>query len=93
MRWGWDAVFNTQTEQALQKYLTRKRKKPKINLISKKHSTINDWIKSENPELSNNQQKLTQLDTGWGNIPDLRGDQIFRILSGNVNGLGLDTPS
>merc|ERR1712115_164700 len=41
----------------------------------------------------NNQQKLANLDTGWGNLPDSKQEHIFRIVSGNVNGLSIDIPS
>ena len=53
------------------RFLTLKQNKLRENttqekkLTLKKHSTINNWVKSENPELPNNQQKLTQLDIGW----------------------------
>ena len=44
---------------------------------------------SEN--LTNYEHKFTHLDTGWGNIPESKGENIFRIVAGNVNGLCLDT--
>ena len=33
------------------------------------------------------------MDTGWGNLPDSKREHIFRIVTGNVNGLSIDTPS
>ena len=71
----------------------KEKKKTKINITPKKTSNINDWIKTDNQDFPNNQQKFTQLDTGWGNIPDSKGEQIFRILSGNIHGLSIDTPT
>ena len=44
---------------------------------------------SEN--LTNQEHKLTHLDTGWGNMLEPKRENIFRIVAGNVNSPYLDT--
>merc|ERR1712115_597183 len=74
-------------------YKNKHRKKPKPNLTPKKIKTILDWTKQESIKTNEYKQKLTHLDTGWGNIPDSKDNNIFRIIAGNINGLSTDNYS
>jgi hypothetical protein len=57
-------------------YKNKHRKKPKPNLTPKKIKTIFEWTKQDKKKTNEYKQKLTHLDTGWGNIPNSKDKKI-----------------